>query len=154
MRSDVRAVLDRSKAFRALPEDQRHALAHDLARVVAFLEDPTLEEQVQGSPEIADLVRDVDFPSFVSGLIEGVFTSIVNASIRQMEAYTEAMKAVTSSLDDFQAEGAHPDRRQQLATMVLLGIHRLVVTDGRIKGKVHFDLKSRDSDDESDDGRQ
>lgn len=37
------------------------------------------------------------------------------------------------------------DRQQLLATMVLMGINRLVVTDGSIKASVVFDLNTRDT---------
>ncbi len=161
MRTDVRAVLDRSKAFHALPDDKRCALAHDLVRVVAFLEDPALEEQVRDQAEVRRLIGEVDFPSFVADLINGVFKAIVQSSIEQMKAYGEFVKGIASSLDDFVKDvGQEGDRDHftrgypELASMVLMGLNRIVVTDGRIKGKVHFDLKSRDSDDDSDDGRQ
>jgi hypothetical protein len=43
----------------------------------------------------------VDFPTFVADLIEGVFNAIVSASIQQMDAYTELVKSVAQSLNDF-----------------------------------------------------
>ncbi|MFH1465891.1 MAG: hypothetical protein ABIO70_16000 [Pseudomonadota bacterium] len=162
------------------------------------------------------LVKTVDFPEFVSGLIEGVFTSIVDSSIRQMEAYSKMLEAVVKSVDDFATEnfndddardymqesfpnalqitsddsgpllamkdgfdsGGMPDfsaflgtpapqqiddrdseaellrqaklkmargKQQQLATMVLLGINRIVVTNGRINAKVVFDVDATES---------
>lgn len=157
MRTDIHAILDRTKAFHALPEEQRRALAHDLVRVVAFLEDPALEEQVRDQEEVRGLIGEVDFPTFVSGLIKGVFEAIVQSSIEQMKAYAEMVQAVAKSLDDFTKDAEDKDRdhlmgrHQQLATMVLMGINRIVVTDGKIEGKVLFDLKSRDSDDEDED---
>lgn len=163
------------------------------------------------------LVREVDFPKFVSGLIEGVFTSIVNSSIRQMQEFGKYLQAVAMTLKDFAAansnidEGrdhlaaqnpsalmtqerdgqkrltrrpgvsdeAMPDlaallglgddeeidldddeseakvaeaaqlqlarmRQQQLATMVMMGINRIVVTEGEIKASVVFDVSARE----------
>jgi hypothetical protein len=169
-----------------------------------------------GTEAFRDMVGAVDFPQFVSGLIEGVFTSIVDSSIRQMEAYGKLLEAVVQSVEEFaqnnvtlnQArdylqdrfadtltvkvqndgarlalrEGASDDalakvkaalggqadidlddeeseaelarraqlemarmRQQQLATMVLLGINRIVVTDGLINAKVIFDMKASDT---------
>jgi hypothetical protein len=58
-----------------------------------------------------------------------------------------------TSLDD-ESEGKLVDaartqlatsRQQLLATMVLMGINRIVVTDGRIAAKVLFDFKARDN---------
>ena len=160
MRTDIHAILDRSKAFHSLPAEQRRAVAHDLVRVVAFLQDPTLEEQVRDQEQVRGLIGEVDFPAFVSGLIEGVFTSIVDSSIRQMEAYAEMLEGIAKSLEEFEVENDHveqrvrSDRRQQLATMVLMGINRIVVTDGKIHAKVHFDVKAHESDDDSDDDRE
>ncbi len=121
--------------------------------MVAFLQDPALEEQIRDQEEVRGLIGDVDFPSFVAELIRGVFQAIVQSSIEQMKAYAEMVQAVAKSLDDFTKDAEDKDRDHltgrypQLATMVLMGINRIVVTDGRIKGKVHFDLKSRDPDD-------
>jgi hypothetical protein len=170
-----------------------------------------------GGAALADLVNKVDFPKFVAGLIDGVFNAIVNASIKQMEAFAELVKNVAKSVDDFMkdnvsenqardylvdkypdhleidAAGGAPqvrtrpsadaasmpdffadlglpsqagsvddaaleeqlvpaarkrlamDRQQMLATMVLMGINRIVVTDGSIKASVLFDLSTRDA---------
>jgi len=72
----------------------------------------------------AALVQEVDFPGFVSGLIEGVFDANVDASVKQMQAYAGFMTD----------EIRHPphDRQQTLSTMALMGINRIVVTDGKI----------------------
>lgn len=158
------------------------------------------------------MVQAVDFPDFVSGLIQGVFRAVVDASIEQMQAYGELLSAVTKSVEQFAndniAEPAardfianrypslvvidtsgekaklkeHPDaegldeltrhfglssvdlddeaaelalvnaaklemarsRQQMLATMVLLGINRIVITNGRINAKVVFDMRASD----------
>lgn len=117
--------------------------------------------QIAGS-----LTENVNFPAFVSGLVEGVFQGIVNASIRQMEAYGELLAGVAKSLNAFVESASenrardylteqYPDffkkamkkpvppkarrlataRQQLLATMVLMGINRIVVTDGKISAK-------------------
>jgi hypothetical protein len=43
----------------------------------------------------------VDFPPFVAGLVEGVFTAIVSASIQQMDDCGELVKSTAGSLNDF-----------------------------------------------------
>ena len=169
-----------------------------------------------GAESMKEYVEAVDFPAFVSSLIEGVFTSIVDSTIRQMHEYSKFLEAVVKSVDDFSRdnvtdneardhlvdrfpsfldldlegdqprvklrdgvdEDALPDfqqefgldspidfdeseseqklvknarlelgrmRQQQLATMVLLGINRIVVTDGFINAKVVFDISSEES---------
>ncbi|MBK7535323.1 MAG: hypothetical protein IPI49_08080 [Myxococcales bacterium] len=163
------------------------------------------------------LVREVDFPKFVSALIEGVFTSIVNSSIRQMHEFSKYLQAVAMTLKDFAATNSNVDegrdhlaaqnprtlmteerdgqkrltrrpgvddeampnlaallglgededidldddeseakvaeaaqlqlarmRQQQLATMVMMGINRIVVTEGEIKASVVFDVSARE----------
>jgi hypothetical protein len=183
----------------------------------------------QGVEQFGELVRKVDFPQFVSGLIEGVFEAIVDSSIRQMRAYGELVANVAKTVDQFAqdnisennardwlterfpdklgleveptsgglAEGepapqpqpkltvtaedpsaalaeiarelAMPQpptdlsdeaqeaelvrqarlqiargRQQLLASMVMLGINRIVVTDGLINAKVVFDMRASD----------
>lgn len=170
-----------------------------------------------GGAALADLVSKVDFPKFVAGLVDGVFNAIVNASIKQMEAYAELVKNVAKSVDEFMKDNVsenqardyladkYPDqleintqsgdprvalrpgaddaqmpdffadlglpapsgsvddqaveeqlvpaarrrlamdRQQMLATMVMMGINRIVVTDGSIKASVVFDLNTKDA---------
>jgi len=57
-----------------------------------------------GAAVFRDLVSAVDFPKFVSGLVEGVYTSIVNSSIRQMQAYGKLLETVSKSVDQFAKE--------------------------------------------------
>jgi hypothetical protein len=165
-----------------------------------------------------NMVASVDFPKFVSGLIEGVFTSIVNSSIKQMQAFAQYLNAVAMTLKDFAAENSNIDegrdylaskspkalmvenkggskrlrkrpeasdddmpdfktllgmtgddevdldddeseakvaesaqlqlarmRQQQLSTMVLMGINRIVVTEGEIKATVTFDVSAMET---------
>jgi hypothetical protein len=170
----------------------------------------------QGGRALTDTIKEVDFPKFVAGLIDGVFNAIVDASIKQMEAYAELVKNVAKSVDQYMKdnvtenqardyladrypdhlevditgeapklkpkedadEGNMPDffadlglsmpvdtldedtveatlvpaarqriamdRQQLLATMVLMGINRLVVTNGSINANVLFRLDTTD----------
>ncbi|MCA9686655.1 MAG: hypothetical protein KC457_31105, partial [Myxococcales bacterium] len=169
----------------------------------------------EGTQRYKELVDAVDFPDFVSGLIDGVFNSIVDASIRQMEAYSTLLANVAKSVDSFAKDNFTPNqgrdyltgrfpnllqtsfdsgqpklawteaaedggiaelqqqlgltdkpdldeeggeaelarrgqlemaklRQKQLATMVLMGINRIVVTNGSINAKVMVDVKTKD----------
>jgi hypothetical protein len=182
----------------------------------------------QGVQQFGELVKKVDFPLFVSGLIQGVFKAIVDSSIQQMRAYGELLANVAKTVDQFAqdnisennardwlanrfpddldittstdagafAEGDEPapkpkleakgedisatlkaiseelqlakpvtdlsdeaeerrlvlaarlqiarSRQQLLSSMVVLGINRIVVTDGLINAKVVFDMKASD----------
>jgi hypothetical protein len=169
-----------------------------------------------GGAAFSDLVANVDFPSFVGGLIDGVFNSIVTTSIQQMEAYAEMVRNVSKSVDQYMKdnvtennardyladrypdhlevdiggekptlkpkeghdESALPDffadlglqapvesldednveqtlvpaarrriamdRQQTLATMVMMGVNRLVVTNGTIEASCLFELDTTD----------
>ena len=169
---------------------------------------------IQGAGQ---LMSEVDFPVFVAELIRGVFQAIVDASIQQMQAYSELVQSVALSLNEFRDQNVTenqardqlvsqypnlmqmsfegdtpkvipreeamfadlPDfasefgleeevteldeetiekvlvpavrnnlaaRRQKLlATMVLMGINRIIVTDGRINAKVRFTFAASDT---------
>jgi hypothetical protein len=160
----------------------------------------------------------IDFPSFVSSLIQGTFQAIVDASIQQMEAYAELLKNAALTVDQFMKDNVtdgtardyladrfggvferdttsneprlkvksgaggtdgelpsffqgiglpSPDsldddtvedkvvpatrrmlaeqRQQTLATMVLMGINRIVVSDGEISAKLQFHVDATES---------
>jgi len=257
-RQTVRNLLQRSQAFNALPEEKRRQLAHDLVQIGSYLAEPDGVRLKQQSPQVRalagdpapqkpqqfgqatkagvdnmiGLVQGVNFPGFVSGLIQGVFHSIVDSSIQQMEAYAKLVADVSKSLNQFRDDNTtdnqgrdhlieqFPDlfqldtggndpfadfggdgggaaqprvvlrddvdeksavdrlnrslpldrpltsldddvveaalvpaartsiatgRQQLLATMVMMGINRIVVTDGKISAKVVFDFHAQDN---------
>ncbi len=164
------------------------------------------------------LSDEIDFSDFVAGLVHGTFDAIVDASIRQMEAYSDLVSAVAKPLEDFTSdnvtlnqardwlvqqypqdlylelapspvvlprpgEGDEADsprspswlsdfnlegeeltpelieeqlvplarsrvgqsRQQMLATMVLLGLNRVVVRDGSISARLRFRASATDT---------
>jgi hypothetical protein len=169
-----------------------------------------------GTDVLGQAITKVNFPSFVGGLIDGVFKAIVTTSIQQMQAYAEMVKNVSKSVDDFMKDNVSPtaargyladkypdaiemdtagpepkakvregiddsslpdffkdlglsepldslddetventlvpaarrrmalDRQQLLATMILMGINRLVVSDGHIEAACLFELTASD----------
>jgi hypothetical protein len=122
----VRRTLARSAEFRALSAERQTRLVDDMARAGG---DAAHAMAARG------LVDAVDFPSFVAGLIKGTFEAIVDASVRQMEAYTELLRHVAKSVDEFMRDNVvdggedksarrrlATQRQQTLATMVLMGI--------------------------------
>ena len=52
------------------------------------------------------IIEEVDFPGFVSDLINGVFDAIIDASIQQMEAYTDLVDSISETVDEFIADVA------------------------------------------------
>jgi hypothetical protein len=104
VRPQVRDLLERSPAFRSLPAEKRRQIANDAVRVASYLVDPDrLVSQEFASPVLApnELLAAADFPEFVSGLINGVFGAIVNASVRQMEAYAKLVAHAATSVSAF-----------------------------------------------------
>jgi hypothetical protein len=256
VRPAVRELLESSESFGKLPPAEQEQLAHEMVKVASYMARPDglplaeeQEETVQGRlakdpgfagedfeagairqgvEQFGELVKKVDFPQFVSGLIQGVFQAIVDSSMQQMRAYGELVANVAKTVDDFAkdnisennardwladrfagvldvetstgdaglAEDEAPPpqaklvvkaedptaalaqvsreldlpkpitdisderqegelvrqarlqiargRQQLLASMVMLGINRIVVTDGLINAKVLFDLRASD----------
>jgi hypothetical protein len=175
----------------------------------------------EGAAVAKEFMSSVNFVEFVSGLIDGVFHSIVTSSIEQMEAYARMVSDVSKSLSQFRDENTTEDqgrdhlveqfpdvfdigiddfddnprprlqlrdgvdadsalsrvqqslgeggiesidvsdpeaeaklitaarshiataRQQLLATMVLMGINRIVVTSGKISAKILYDFQAQ-----------
>ncbi|WP_211251624.1 hypothetical protein [Andreprevotia chitinilytica] len=234
-------------SYLAEPEGQRLAPSQTAPAVRALAENVSMQTDssntnsdgkfvAQGAREGAAvagaLLNAINFPEFVSGLINGVFHSIVTSSIQQMEAYAKLVADVSKSLNQFRDDNVsdnqgrdhlvdqYPDlfqitvnndfgggfgsdsggpppgprctlrdgvdeqsalsrvnqmpidggplrsldddtveqklvpaartqlatsRQQLLATMVMMGINRIVVTDGKISAKVMYDFKAQDN---------
>src|SRR5262245_39524136 len=58
----------------------------------------------EGTEAFRDMVQAVDFPKFVASLVQGVFRAIVEASIQQMQAFSELLAATSKSVDQFAGE--------------------------------------------------
>jgi hypothetical protein len=128
-------------AYRQLSPAQQDEIREDTAKVLRVM--------IEDSPEVgldqaAGMVKQVDFPAFVAGLIQGTFRAIVNSSIEQMKAYADMVKSVSASIDDFKDKNTtenksrdHLARKypQLLATTILMGINRIIVTDGKVNFK-------------------
>ena len=158
MRASVKRMLAASPAFTELPADQQRTIARDMTRVARFIVAGPRGDTVPSTATVAtELVNEVDFPGFVAALIQGVFQAIVNASIEQMAAYSDLLKDATKEIDAYSdntdddddkhqpavanRRRLHANRQQLLATMVLMGINRIVVTDGVIKARVRFKVE-------------
>ncbi|MES2318830.1 MAG: hypothetical protein V4631_15220 [Pseudomonadota bacterium] len=215
---------------RALEDDPVEATKRSLAQSPGMVgKDFKAGAVREGVDQFGALVKKVDFPKFVGGLIKNVFQAIVESSIEQMRAYGELIANVSKTVDSFMQDnitaGAgrdwlaqkYPDalgvetssnsssfaegtpaapatanlvvrgenaevrlaqishemnlnppvsditdadaelrlvtaarlqmaksRQQLLASMVMLGINRIVVTDGSIVAKVVFDMRAED----------
>lgn len=194
------------------------------AAVDAIGNDPfTAGAAREGAAIAGEFMRQVNFVDFVSGLIDGVFNSIITSNIQQMEAYSKMVADVSKSLNQFRDDNTTPDdgkdqlmeqfpdvfdmgidsfsggtepvlklkdgvdqdaalarvqgslgehadvkidsvdvsdpevqetlikaargqiatsRQQLLATMVLMGLSRIVVTNGKISAKIMYDFSA------------
>ena len=63
----------------------------------------------QGVQQFGELVKKVDFPKFVGGLIKNVFQAIVESSIDQMRAYGELLANVAKTVDQFAQDNITPN---------------------------------------------
>jgi hypothetical protein len=63
-----------------------------------------------GGQALTDIINRVDFPRFVGGLVEGTFNAIVNASIKQMEAYSNLVANIAKSADEYMRDNITPNQ--------------------------------------------
>lgn len=62
------------------------------------------ESNINNAIDSLQAVRNVGFEKFTSRLIQGVFSTIVDSSIKQMEAYATLVATVSKSLSEFTTE--------------------------------------------------
>jgi hypothetical protein len=123
-RKQTQEMLGRCPSFLSLPRSEQAALYKDLVseRRGALAEAAGLSTGMAGPKKASDLiddnrhlnkridqagelagdfVREVDFPKFVRDLLKGVFDANLEVTLKQMEAYTNLMKAATASISKF-----------------------------------------------------
>lgn len=104
----VRRTIAPFAAAAAAPEPA----AAPLARAQAGPAPPPPPNADEWSPraarEVAKVTRAtlnaIEFPTFVADLIKGTFNAIVDASIKQMEAYAELVANVAKTVDQFMSD--------------------------------------------------
>jgi hypothetical protein len=115
VRREVRRLLDANPAHRELPAEVQRRLAEDMVRIGVYLAEPEgipadgLAGAIAAVPAevagLSDLLASVDFPAFVTGLIQGTFGAIVDASVKQMDAYDDLVKSAAQTVDAFATDG-------------------------------------------------
>jgi len=67
---------------------------------------PTPKKQATDtiSSKAGAMVNEIDFPGFVAQLVHGTFNAVVDASIRQMESYSDLVASVSKTVDQFTAD--------------------------------------------------
>jgi hypothetical protein len=56
------------------------------------------------------LSDEIDFPAFVASLVHGTFDAIVDATIRQMEAFADLVSSVAKDVDQFTRDNVTPNQ--------------------------------------------
>jgi len=211
-----RPALPTTNPAQHVQEDFRKATAKDTGETGGqrFQKSGAVAAQ-QGADALTGAISKVNFPTFVKGLIDGVFGAINSSTMSQLNAYAELVKNVAKSVEEFMKDnvsdnsardnllkkfpgqlsadlsGDRPklvpkddadeqslpamfkdlglpadttldedtieeklvpaerrrmalDRQQMLATMVMMGVNRLVVTNGSIEASCLFELKTLD----------
>ena len=114
-RTQVSELLAHSASFLALPSAQRKALFAHMVAATKFLAQANglssalnlrLTETRDGKTQAVSVNSQVDFPGFVSGLLNGVFNSIVTSSIEQMKVYGALIAGVANDIDQFMQDNA------------------------------------------------
>ena len=96
VRDEVRHLLSRAPAYRALETEERRELGASLETAAEALVGEELESLGKSGR-----ANTIDLPAFIGELIGGTFQAVVDASIQQMRAYGELLGQVASSPEDF-----------------------------------------------------
>lgn len=81
------------------------------------------------------MVDEIDFPGFVAQLVHGTFDAIVDASIRQMESYSELVTACAKTVDEFTESNVTPNQARDWLVTRYPGDVALLLPDGAARGE-------------------
>src|SRR5262249_3863196 len=91
-----------SELVRAQEEDAVEATKKSLSKSPGVVGEQFKAGAVrEGVDQFGALVKKVDFPKFVGGLIKNVFQAIVESSIEQMRAYGELIAHIAKTVGQF-----------------------------------------------------
>ena len=91
-----------------------------------------------------DTLNAVAFPTFVADLINGTFNAIVNASIRQMEAFANLLADVAKTVDQFMAANITDNQAKDWLVSKYPYHLRVDVTDGSPRVVVREEAADRE----------
>lgn len=100
----------------------------------------------EGAFVAGEFLKQINFVEFVSGLIDGVFNSIVTTSIQQMEAYSKMVADVAKSLNQFRDENTTDDDGRDQLTEQFPDVFDIGIDD--FSGSNQQRLKLRDNVDQ------
>jgi hypothetical protein len=144
----VRTLLAASPAYQQLPAESQRQISNNMVKIGTYLAEPESRpaNQLPGalaivpSPEtVRDFLNEVNFPSFVATLINGVFQAIVDSSIRQMEAYGELLAEVAKSVDQFAKDAVNDEIARDWLTATYPDYLVRDTASGSLRPKPDFD---------------
>lgn len=112
----------------------RVAPSYALANGDAQPQAPATPTRPQATETIARragaMVDEIDFPGFVAQLVHGTFDAIVDASIRQMESYSELVSACAKTVEEFTETNVTPNQARDWLAARYPGDVALLLPDG------------------------
>jgi hypothetical protein len=98
---------------------------------------PADEFSPRAAREVAKVTRAtlnaIEFPTFVADLIKGTYNAIIDASIKQMEAYAELIAAVAKTVDQFMSDNITDNQARDYLTAQYPGHFQIDAGDGSPK---------------------
>jgi hypothetical protein len=95
---------------------------------------PAEEWSPRAAREVAKVTRAtlnaIEFPTFVADLIRGTYNAIIDASIKQMEAYAELVANVAKTVDQFMADNITDNQARDYLVGTYPGTFRVDTSDG------------------------
>jgi hypothetical protein len=101
---------------------------------------PADEWSPRAAAEVAKVTRAtlnaIEFPTFVADLIKGTYNAIIDASIKQMEAYADLIANVAKTVDQFMADNITDNQARDYLAQTWPGHFRIDSSDGDPKVRV------------------
>jgi hypothetical protein len=133
----VRRTIEPMAAAAAVGPAQQQPLATAQAQPPPPPPPPADEWSPRAAREVAKVTRAtlnaIEFPTFVADLIKGTYNAIVDASIKQMEAYGELIANVAKTVDQFMSDNISDNQARDYLVAQYPGHFRIDTADGTPK---------------------
>jgi hypothetical protein len=111
---DFRARLAQRRQAQEQPQQPQQPAAQDGQQTAAAADGATPSPRTAATETLAAragaLSDEINFPAFVASLVHGTYDAIVDATIRQMEAFAELVSAVAKDVDEFTRDNVTPNQ--------------------------------------------
>jgi hypothetical protein len=133
----VRRTIEPMAAAAAVGPAQQQPFATAQAQPPPPPPPPADEWSPRAAREVAKVTRAtlnaIEFPTFVADLIKGTYNAIVDASIKQMEAYGELIANVAKTVDQFMSDNISDNQARDYLVAQYPGHFRIDTADGTPK---------------------